>query len=130
MAFEIYVPLVAQCPRVLPGFVNFAPRVGRFRFNSIDLAKISLTHRVTVLMDKSTGRMALKKPSTTSATLGLRWNKSRTSAELSCEGLLKVLSIDAKALATRTLTVEHKDDLLIVQLRDGFTIKPSREAKE
>ena len=114
MSFEIYVP-VTRATNLQAGEASI-DTIGNVRLTQRDLDAVGISERATILLDRGTGRLALRTPRNdknfTEPALRVSWNKSKSGATIGLRGPLKELGKLPESAARSNVQV--KDDLLIL----------------
>lgn len=120
MAFEVFTPYGSP-EAIKPGTASIN-RDGRAWFTVSDLKRVGITTEATVLVDRLTRRIALRKPRAGETPIQLTTNKTKSAAKVRLTGVLKrTWGLDDATTVRGRFAVEikEKDDLLYIVLPDA-----------
>ncbi|MCK4660183.1 MAG: hypothetical protein KAV82_11735 [Phycisphaerae bacterium] len=130
MSFNLYTPKTAAKP-LAAGHATVT-KSGMTRLSATDLKAVGIEKRATVLLDRKTLRLALRKPRDddfAEPSLAVRWNKAGLGASIGLCGPLSQLGLKPAAYTgPREVAVKNPDGLLILCFLDGKALRKVHHA--
>jgi hypothetical protein len=125
VSFELFIPK-ARIDAICPGQCSIAPSNGRLGFHASDLRAVGICDHAALLIDPTTKRIALRKPTADEPAIKVMWAKSKVSAQIGVASALTTIGIECASVKGRR-DVVRKENLLIVEFGEPSARQKKKE---